>query len=139
MTDAHPDSGDAGAMSGESTRAGAVQHGETVLPLSGVPSDNTTLVEVLGALRGDGYRTSMRATDDGSLVCSNCGERTDPEQFPAQQVRRLEGASDPADEMLVVAGACERCGERAVLVLGFGPTASPADSAALSRLPLGSV
>jgi hypothetical protein len=40
--------------------------------------------------------------------------------------------------MLVVAGACQVCGERAVLVLGFGPTASAADMAALDRLSLDS-
>jgi hypothetical protein len=62
----------------------------------------------------------------------------EPERLEVDHERRLEGASDPADEMLVLAGTCQGCGERAVLLLGFGPTASPADAAALNRLSLDS-
>ncbi len=123
---------------GHDEDSGPVRPEEVTAPSAGVPSDNTTLVEVLAALRRSGYEHSLTARDDGELSCSNCGQRTPPEQFDVDHERRLEGASDPADEMLVLAGTCEACGERAVIVLGFGPTASPADEAVLGRLPLDS-
>lgn len=133
-------------MSGDRDRAPTVgrrapqpvQPDHVATPAPGVPSDNTTLVEILGALRRSGYANSLTANDDGTLRCSDCGERCSPEHLDVDQQRRLEGASDPADEMLVVAAACASCGERAVLVLGFGPTASAADSAVLTRLSLDS-
>jgi hypothetical protein len=121
----------------EQDPARPVRPEEVTAPSVGAPSDNTTLVDVLAALRRSGYENSLTADEDGELSCSNCGRRTPPEQFEVDHERRLEGASDPADEMLVLAGTCQACGERAVIVLGFGPTASPADEAALGRLSLG--
>lgn len=115
-----------------------IESDDVTAPRSDAPSDNTTLVEVLAALRRGGYANSLTATDDGHLTCSNCDEGTEPEQLDVDHERRLEGASDPADEMLVVAGTCQGCGERAALILGFGPTASAADEAALGRLSLDS-
>jgi hypothetical protein len=105
-------------------------------PVSGAPSDNTTLVDILRALQGEGYRASFSATGDGRLACSACGDSTSPEAFDAQVQRRLEGASDPDDEMLVLAGACGKCGTLGTVVLGFGPTSGPADGAVLERLSL---
>lgn len=101
----------------------------------GAPSDNTTLVELTAALRGDGYRGSLSATPEGSIRCSECGNDTSPGAFDLHRQRRLEGASDPADEMLVVAGSCGACGARGVLLLGYGPAASAADAAVVEQLP----
>lgn len=120
----------------ERASSAPVEPGDVERPVSGAPSDNTTLVEVLRALQQEGYRASFSATDDGRLACSSCGESTPPEAFDAQVQRRLEGASDPDDEMLVAAGACGKCGTRGTLVLGFGPAADPADGAVLERLSL---
>jgi len=104
--------------------------------VSGAPSDNTTLVDILGGLHNEGFRASFRATEDGRLACSACGDSTSPEAFDVQVQRRLEGASDPDDELLVLAGACGKCETRGTLVLGFGPTAGPADEAVLECLSL---
>lgn len=113
-----------------------VDPGDVDRPVSGAPSDNTTLIEILVALHGEGFRASFRATEDGRVACSACGDSTSPEAFDAQVQRRLEGASDPDDEMLVLAGACGKCGTRGTLVLGFGPTSGPSDAAVLESLSL---
>ena len=49
-------------------------------------------------------------------------------------LRRLEGASDPAEMMAVVAITCPRCEARGVLVLGYGPAAAVEDSDVLRAL-----
>jgi hypothetical protein len=126
------------SVASDNDPARPVEPGDVTVPRADAPSDNTTLVEVLAALRRGGYENSLTAVDDGGLRCSSCGRVMEPERLEVDHERRLEGASDPADEMLVLAGTCQGCGERAVLLLGFGPTASPADAAALNRLSLDS-
>jgi hypothetical protein len=51
------------------------------------------------------------------------------------ELRRLEGASDPADMLAVAAIACPACGTRGTLVLTYGPEATAGDDAVLSHLP----
>ena len=48
----------------------------------------------------------------------------------------MEGASDPADMLAVMAAACPTCGDRSVLVVHYGPTAGPADADVLAALPV---
>jgi hypothetical protein len=49
-------------------------------------------------------------------------------------LRRLEGASDPADMVAIVAVTCPRCGNQGTAVLAFGPAASAEDSDVLAVL-----
>jgi hypothetical protein len=49
-------------------------------------------------------------------------------------LRRLEGASDPADMVAIVALTCPNCGARGTVVLGFGPAGSPDDADVLGVL-----
>jgi len=103
-------------------------------PTPGVPSDNATLLEILDGLRDQGYRNSFSSRDGGELACSSCGTTCSPERLHIDWVRRLEGASDPDDEMIVVAAACRDCGGLGVAVLGFGPSASAPDADVVGRL-----
>ena len=51
---------------------------------------------------------------------------------------RLEGASDPADQLIVVPLACPVCGARGTFVAHYGPEASLEEAdvlAVLSRAP----
>lgn len=102
----------------------------------GVPSDNTTLLEVLDALRGQGFSGSLSAEPGGTIKCSTCGRSMPTETFEPMIERRLEGASDPADELLVLAGRCGSCRAGGVLLLGYGPEASAADAEVLEQLRL---
>ena len=55
-------------------------------------------------------------------------------RFSMSSLRRLEGASDPADMMAVVAITCPICGARGTTILGFGPNSTEQDSTVLAAL-----
>jgi hypothetical protein len=93
----------------------------------GVPSDNTSLLDVLDEFAKAGYAGSLTA-DDGSIVrCDTCGQESPAARFDVVASRRMEGASDPADMVHVVAAACPHCSAIGVIVLGYGPDASEVD------------
>lgn len=96
----------------------------------------STLLEVLEILRERGYDGQLIPEEDGTIRCAGCDGRTAARDFGADGFHRLEGASDPADMNLVVWGACPACGEKGVVTVGYGPTASPADQAVLEGLDL---
>jgi hypothetical protein len=103
-------------------------------PEEGAPSDNTTLSDVLSGYADAGF-TSTFAAQDGSVVrCDSCGSELDPSRIHMRSLRRLEGASDPADMMAVVAMECGVCGASGTMVLGYGPAASDEDSDVLRAL-----
>ena len=100
------------------------------------PSDNTTLTAVLDELTADGFTGSFVPRPGGQLLCTTCRETFAATELEPEQVRRLEGASDPDDEVVVVAAACPRCGAHASMTLGFGPTASDDDTGVVADLDL---
>jgi hypothetical protein len=100
----------------------------------GVPSDNTTLVSVLGDYAAAGYAGQFEVMSESAIACLSCGQESDPAQFDMAGLRRLEGASDPDDMLSVIAMACPRCESRGTLVVGFGPNASATDAAVCKQL-----
>ena len=103
-------------------------------PEQGAPSDYTTLTDVLNGYSEAGF-TSTFAAQDGCVVrCDSCGSELDPSRLHMRSLRRMEGASDPADMMAVVALECGVCGASGTMVLGYGPTASDVDSDVLRAL-----
>lgn len=86
---------------------------------------NETLIEALAQLEADGFDRSFLVTDDGDLRCGECRTGTPPAGFGAVALRRVEGASDPADEAVVLGLRCPSCGSRGTVVLRFGPEAEP--------------
>jgi hypothetical protein len=100
-----------------------------------VPSDNTTLSSVLEGLEREGYDAQFVALTEGNLRCGACGVASAAGEFAVDSIRRLEGASEPDEMMSVVAAICPRCGVRGTAVLGYGPAASPEDSAVSVALP----
>lgn len=102
--------------------------------IPGVPSDNTTLLEVLDEFAARGFAATMWVTQEGMLRCEGCGREFEPTQVPVHEVRRLEGASDPDDMIAVVAVECGGCGLRSTIVLHYGPEASPEEQEVLMHL-----
>ena len=103
-------------------------------PDQAAPSDNTTLTEVLAGYAEAGFTSSFAAQDDGVVRCDSCGSGLDPSRIHMRSLRRLEGASDPADMMAVVALECDVCGASGTMVLGYGPAASDVDGDVLRTL-----
>jgi hypothetical protein len=105
-------------------------------PLAGVPSDNTTLVAVLDAARRGGYDEDFYVAEDGALCCRVCGVCCEPERAEVDDLRRLEGASDPSDMVCVLSVRCGACNARGTAIVRFGPEAGEGDGELLRRLPI---
>lgn len=94
----------------------------------------STITEVLEGYAQGGFASSFIVTDDCALECDECGTASEPDRFQMSSLRRLEGMSDPADMVAVVAITCPVCGARGTSILGFGPTATEQDAGVLSGL-----
>ena len=89
------------------------------------PSDNTTLTEVVGGYTADGFDGEFEIVEhSGDLKCFTCSTVIASRDVPIHSIRRLEGASDPADMVSVMAVTCPACSARGVLVVKYGPEAS---------------
>jgi hypothetical protein len=107
-----------------------------------------TLIHVLREAAADGYDASFQAVTDsddetdtdattpGLATCSECDTTSEATAFDIEHFRRLEGASDAADLMLVAFTACPSCGAKGTVTLGYGPNAGRADDRFLAALDL---
>lgn len=102
--------------------------------IPGVPSDNTTLLEVLDDLARDGFAATMWVAADGKLRCEGCRKEIDASTVRVHVLRRMEGASDPDDMLAVAAVECPECGTKATVVIHYGPEASPEEMEVLRHL-----
>ena len=102
--------------------------------VAGAPSDETTLTAVLSGYDAAGFDAQLAATDDGLVHCYSCGASAEPAQVALHSLRRLEGASDPADMVAVAAVICPTCDVKGVLVLNYGPDSTPGEADVLIGL-----
>jgi hypothetical protein len=103
---------------------------------AGPRTADDALRNVLTHLAEEGYVDDLvPAGEGGVLRCTRCGESSPAGAFRVERERRLEGASDPDDMVLVVAARCPACGAAGTVVLGYGPEASGADSDLVVALP----
>ena len=96
------------------------------------PSDNTTLTAILAGYASRGYEGQFTVDDDGVRRAA-CGTVSEAEAVALDALRRLEGASDPADMAAVLALVCPVCDVKGTLVVMFGPEASAAEARLLQR------
>jgi hypothetical protein len=94
-----------------------------------------TLQGLLAEYEGQGFCAHFGAREGGRIHCFSCGVEFAPSDVDLHTIRRLEGASDPADMLAVVPIVCPRCGTSGTLVLGYGPDAALEDSEVLVALP----
>ncbi len=97
-------------------------------PVSGAPSDNTTVTAVLHSFEQRGFTEQLIPLDGAAIECCGCGTRSPAVSFAIEGARRLEGASDPDDMVTVIAARCPQCARVGTLVLGYGPSASENDA-----------
>ncbi len=102
--------------------------------LEGVARGASTLVEVLQAFARAGYAANLEVTGPATVRCAACDKEWEAHQGRLAALRRLEGASDPADMLAVAALECPRCRAHGTLVLNFGPEATEAHAATLHAL-----
>ena len=96
--------------------------------------DNTTLGEVVTAFELEGYRGQMASRPGSRVLCVTCHTVSDASEMQVDDLRRVEGVSDPADMIAIAAIVCPVCHTHGTLVLSYGPEASPDDAEVLSRL-----
>ncbi|MDQ3978059.1 MAG: hypothetical protein M3314_00700 [Actinomycetota bacterium] len=104
------------------------------MPPSAESPDNITLSDVLESLELEGYRGQMAARPAGQVLCVSCHMESDAAEMQVDDLRRLEGVSDPADMMAVAALVCPVCKTQGTLVLSYGPEASGDDAEVLALL-----
>jgi hypothetical protein len=97
-------------------------------PTPGAPSDNATLTEMLNSLAEEGFVHQFTPLAGGSVECCECSTTLDAPALEVVSIRRLEGASDPADMMSLVAARCPNCDALGTLVLGYGVNATMEDA-----------
>jgi hypothetical protein len=107
---------------------------ESSPPDPGAPSDYTTIVEILAEFAEQGFVENFGVTRDGQIRCGACHAVEDPTGMHLHSLRRLEGASDPADMAAILALSCPHCGARGTAVVMYGPGATEEDLAVLAAV-----
>ncbi len=97
-------------------------------------SADATITDVLEGYAQGGFSSSFVVTDEAALECLECSAVSTPDTVTMSSLRRLEGESDPADMVAVVALTCPACGARGTAVLGFGPMSTEQDSSVIQGL-----
>jgi hypothetical protein len=103
-------------------------------PLAGVARDATSILEVIAAFEQHGFTGQFAVRDGGSIECFTCHHLFDAASAEVHEFRRLEGASDPDDELAIAAIRCPQCQASGTLVLNYGPSASAADQLVYQEL-----
>ena len=103
-------------------------------PTLPLPED-TSLAKVLDDFDEAGFSAVLMATEDG-VLCATCRSVVAPGDLLVQRLRRLEGASDPADMLAVVGATCPGCHLDGTLLLGYGPEMDPMHADVLAALEL---
>ncbi len=96
--------------------------------------EERSLLALLAELEAHGYAGQFATRPGGRLLCFSCGRVTDAHAASLFAFRRLEGASDPADMVSVLALACPACGNRGTLVVNYGPEMTAEDAEVLAAL-----
>ncbi|MBS1560208.1 MAG: phosphoribosylpyrophosphate synthetase [Bacteroidetes bacterium] len=83
-----------------------------------------TLVDILDRLKREGYTEDLNLRTN-CLECTAHAVKMYHDEFKIDSVIRLEGASDPADEVIVYAISSEKHGIKGVLVNAYGMYSEP--------------
>ena len=95
-----------------------------------------SLSQAIARYRERGYTHDLVATDDGHVVCDECGTSLDPATMQIDHTLRFEGPSDPGDLSILLAVSCD-CGVHGLYSAAYGPAAPAADAAVLRRFSAG--
>lgn len=93
-----------------------------------------SMMEAVAEYEKRGYTGQFGTALAGMVQCHTCQEQCAAEQVPLLAAHRFEGASDPAEEAVVLALECPHCGALGTLVLPYGPGAGLEDAVVLAAL-----
>lgn len=93
-----------------------------------------TIAEAVKRYEAHGFVAPFVVRAAGQVQCMACKTVLPPERVRMLAMHRLEGASDPDDEVAVVAIECGQCSKRGTLALSFGPAASAEDKIAFAGM-----
>jgi len=96
--------------------------------------EDETILDVLGELESLGFTGQFMPRESGQVECLTCHRLSPADETVFRHLRRLEGASDPADMLAVVGLACPHCSAQGTAVLGYGPEATALDTEVLEQL-----
>jgi len=105
-----------------------------IMKSRGGETGGLTLRDAISYYESRGYRGQFGARDEGKVICFACQSRMDAALIRLDSLRRVEGASDPADMALVAALRCPNCGSWGTGTFTFGPMASPEDNEAIRKM-----
>jgi hypothetical protein len=94
-----------------------------------------SLMEVMARYERLGFKGQLMARAGGRILCGTCRKESDAGTVSLLALHRLEGTSDPGEEMAVVALECPVCDAKGTLVLAYGTSAPKEDALVLARLP----
>jgi hypothetical protein len=96
--------------------------------------EQQTLAGILDRLHAEGYAGQFGVREGARVLCFTCRRESGAGALVVETLRRLEGASDPDDLLVVVPVTCPRCGTRGTLVLHYGPESTPEEAEVLLAL-----
>lgn len=99
-------------------------------------TDGLQLADVLHGLTSRGFLANGQVRPGGQVRCGACGQDFAASTVAVLAHSRLEGASDPADEILVAGVRCPGCKALGTLVLAYGPRARRDEAEVLGQLGL---
>lgn len=107
---------------------------ESVSPAATRDPMDTPLLAVLAGYEADGYTAQFDAREGAAIHCFTCKQDFPAERCMHGPIRRLEGASDPADMLAVIPVRCPSCDAMGVVITNYGPEATQADADVLIEL-----
>jgi hypothetical protein len=96
------------------------------------PTDS--LAAVVARYERHGFPSQFAARPGGNVRCLSCHRDHPARWVQLLALHRLEGDSDPGEEVVVAALQCPACEERGTLALAFGPGAPIEDKLVLALL-----
>lgn len=100
------------------------------------PHGANTVIALTKRANEKGFGSGVRTFEGGTLRCLSCESYFDADAYDVRFEQRLEGATDVADMVLLVAGICPACSIGSTLVLGYGPNSDGVDADVVTRLDL---
>jgi len=119
----------------ERTEPGAPQEpSEQRDPTNPQPPMGTTLADALAVAAKEGFDGSFTVTEEGTVRCNQCRSEVAAADVDLTDLRRVEGASDPADMAAVLTLRCPQCGQAGTAVVRYGVEASAGEAEVLQHL-----